>query len=585
MVPKKSTDTIMKKLLWYLVRDFRSVNGTGYFNNFDDVFAEGVKGYRAYKWPARCQAPIALFKHEAQLENLFKRYRFKDDVFSSEELLETAVEKFTATQRRIAAPLDKSPLVLRVLREARDIISDVLGQYDPLEHMDLCRFGKRACAQVPYSKSYLDFKLGTPITGSEEHIRWFKSYIEDDQILESAICDAQALPAIKYSMCETLTLSFVPKSFKSLRTIKPPTLIGSFYTYGLGRVLQNRLLKKGLDIRRLQDTHRRLVKTNSQTRRLVTADLSAASDSLSEELLYELLPYEWYRTVMYGVIRNIAIPGYAETIELRSVATMGDGHTFPLQTLVFYGLLKAIVQLSGNPDSFVSVYGDDLIYPRGIHRYVRCIFPKLHLLLNGDKTYVKDFFRESCGSDYYHGVDVRPFQPEGEYQLLGGQHLAVFLYKLYNGLTLRWAAEEIPQTLDFIRSELLSCTELIFQVPPSFPDGAGIHVATIERGFPWSPVVYDCNHKMAWVFNYLHVVAGFRPVENLYPYYWECLRSKTMNVSVVDPWDQGDEPVIRWEKTKPPKYFIRNGMKVRRLVAGVSSKTKHRVLGDRKSVV
>lgn len=582
MENRSETDRVMMNLLFCLVRDFRTSQGAEYGTKLlESIEKFGIKGYRDFKWPSRCTAPPCLFKQEAQLQNLFKRYRFKDDMYTTDQLIAITRKKFEDTQKRISSPLSITPTVLRVLERSADIIRDILGQYDPTEHADLCRFGKRACANVPYSKSYLDFKLGMPVTGSQDHIQWFKQYVAEDRLLSSVICEGQGNPDIAYEVCDTLTLSFVPKSFKSLRIVKPPTLIGSFYTYGLGRVIQDRLLKEGLDIRRLQEKHRRLVQVNSRTRRLVTADLSAASDSISRELLEWLLPHDWYQACMFGVVPFICFKGDKVAQELNSVATMGDGHTFPLQTLIFYGLIKAIAELSGNLDTFVSVYGDDLIYPRGIHRYVKAIFPKLHLLLNGDKTYVQDYFRESCGSDYYHGVDVRPFQPEGEYRLLGRQPYAVFLYKLINGLSLRWAAEEIPQSLEYLLCELRLSQRVVFQVPPSFPDGSGVKTRDIVRTSLYAPVVYD-QLSQTWKFKYLHVCADFRVVENQSPYYWEWLRASNNAESVENPWEIGDEPVLRWRKLNPPRFVYSklHGKRLRRLQCGVSSKTANRVLGQ-----
>lgn len=579
MVKNWSTDETMRQLWFHLVKDFRTSHGLEYATNASTAFQNGgIKGFRAYKWPARCQAPPYLFKTEAQLENLFKRYRFEEDVFSDDELLIMAKEKFIATQERIARPLQITPIVFKVLQKARHIIRVILGEYDAEEHMASCRFGKRACAKVPYSRSYLDLKFGAPLTGSQEHIAWFKNYLHSDQLLSEVIAQCQGLPEPRYEMCETLTLSFVPKSYKSLRSIKPPTLIGSFYTYGLGRVLQDRLLKVGLDIRRLQRRHGRLVKSNSLTRQLVTADLSAASDSLTRELLRRLLPSAWYRACMLGVVPNVKLG--ISSVRLQSVATMGDGHTFPLQTLIFYSILCAIGELVGVGGTHVSVYGDDLIYPRSFHKYVAGIFPKLHLVLNNDKTFVHDFFRESCGSDCYHGIDVRPFQYEGRSQHLSRQPYAVFLYKLYNGLTLRWCEEEIPQTLAYLRSEICSSQDCILQVPPSFPDGAGLKTTQIIKGGFYSPIVY-AKSTHTWVFNYLHVCADFRVVESQYPYYWERLRASVKDCEVeLDPWDQGDEPVLRWRKANTPPIAVRSritGKRLRRLVAGVSSKTRSAV--------
>lgn len=574
-----STDVVMKKLWLHLVTDFRNAHGIGYSQHAQREFIEnGVKGLRLYKFPYRSQVSPYLFKTEYQLENLFKRYRFKDDLFSDSELVDMAYEKFEATQERVATPLRITTVLFRVLQRARGIISDILGEFSENEHIGLCRFGKRACVGHSYSRSYLDLKFATSFSGSHDHIEWFNNTVlPGDKILQEVLSRVEAKGLPRYTVCDTLTLSLVPKSYKALRSIIPDTLIGSYYTYGLGRLLQAKLLSAGLDIRHLQKRHGIEAKRSSITRYLATADLSAASDSISVELLRRLLPSKWFRAILRGRINRVQVGD--KVVTMSSVITMGLGHTFPLQTLIFYALLKAIGELVTGRSVYISVYGDDLLYPSYLHRYVRCIFPKLHLILNGDKTYVTDQFRESCGSDYYRGSDVRPFQPEGEFQLLSRQPYAAYLYKLLNGLCRRWDPVEIPNTIDFLKGELILSNKEIFQVPPSFPDGAGFKVDRPYDDYFYAPVNYDAKSKQMWVFNYLHVCADHRIVKNQLPYFWEALRQQSLDVSEQHPWDKEvDNPILHW----PRKTRIVRGRLVKTKHPGlkpfVSSKTKSTVL-------
>lgn len=525
MTKTHSTDVVMRKLLLHLVGDFRNTFGHDLCRDPIQIFKDhGIKALREYTWPTRSQVSPPLFKALYQVENLFKRYRFEDDLHTDDELEQMALEKFEATQTRVARPFHVGPIEHRVLRRARSIISRILGDYSEEEHMTSCRFGKRACLGTPFVDSYLDHKLvHSPLTGSAEHYVFFRKCLDADPILKRTM-GLVTEPGTRFRLKKAVRIALVPKSYKSLRSMMPDTFLGAFYTAGLGKMIQARLMKVGLDIRKLQQLHRRIVKRASLDRKLVTADLSSASDSITLQLLRWLLPVKWYRALVYGRAR------YAEygtgkkrrRIYLTSTVTMGLGHTFPLQTLVFYGLLTAIGELVGI-DGQVSVYGDDLIYSRSIHKFVKRVFPALHLNLNGDKTYAKDFFRESCGSDHYRGVDVRPFQPEGSHQRISGSSYAQFLYRTYNGLKLRWDECEIPQTLDFLESELILHVGEIYQVPCSFPDTSGIKTDRIVDKYFYCRPVYR-ESSCAWVFKYLRDVADNRPIDWLSPYYWDKLR-------------------------------------------------------------
>lgn len=564
MEKKRSTDTTMKKVWLCLSRDFDTALGVNAFSRLRDVFLEkGIRGLREIDFPIWDNSDSYFLKCQLQLAGFHKRYRYENDVFSDDELLHKSKIKFLETQERISRPLDNSEMLFRVLQRARTLAKGILGEYTAEEHMALCRFGKRACAGHPYSRSYLDLKLSGPLSGSPEHIAWFERYLLTDSML-SAVVREKHKGALPYQICDSLALSFVPKSWKSYRSIKPNTLLGSFYTQGLGRLIQERLLHCGLDIRTLQEKHKVLARVNSHSRRLATADLSAASDSITSELLRKVLPLPWFRAVMLGRTSHFTMDN--QSYPLMSVATMGDGHTFPLQTLVFYCLLKAIGDLLSRR-TFVSVYGDDLIYPSWLHRYVRSIFPKMHLQLNMEKTYVSSWYRESCGGDYFRGIDVRPFNLEGDHQMLTPSFYSVFLYKVLNGLLRRWDRAEIPETVELLLTEIFLVGGEILQVPPSFPDGSGFKVDRPVTLDGYAPVSYTPRSGTVQ-FKYLHVFPDTRCVKTQYPYYWDTLR--TMSTSnVPNPYDGSDIETLLWKRaTQAPLYVkVVGGGRQKRLVA------------------
>jgi hypothetical protein len=567
------TDSLMKGLWRWLVRDFRSMMDDPSFMVEQEVNLCEIPTYRTYDGGSYMLSPYSYFKARYQLDSLFKRYKFTSDLFTADELREICFSSFCNTQLRLKSPSMGCRTFL-VLQRARRIIKSILGSYNEEEHMSKCRFGKRASVGVPKRHSYLDWRTGHSLTGSRDHILWFERYLISDRILSDIITRSIPKGQPRYEECDTLTLTAVPKSFKTDRSICPNTTIGSFYTYGLGRMLQDRLTREGLDIRFLQTTHRSLAQRYSRTRECVTADLSSASDSFTSELINILLPRKWYNVLKFGRISHCEVGD--NRVYLQSFMQMGIGYTFQLQTLLFYGILKSIQELSGIHGK-ISVYGDDLIYPFRMHHFVTGIFSDIGFILNKDKTFVKEQFRESCGGDYYCGIDVRPFQPEGVSERIDGKQYSMLLYKMVNGLLRRWNEFEIPQAIRFLYSELLRCNSVIFQVPPSFPDFSGVKVDKPRKDFllPWSEINYDCN--LSYRFAFLSLQPRKRVVLAQYIYFWEKLRQMESGDPEYHPFDDDPPPILNWEKDLSFKKRVRSkvtGLSLRKLRAVVAHKER-----------
>lgn len=534
------TDVIMKNLWKRLSEDAIAVtNGDVGVAPVRSLLLQAgdLKEFRSWRFcPDLSSVDPYLLKWRLQLDSLFKRYSFANDAFEDQELSDTASAKFAADQRRISQGLNPSVRALMVLREARKIVKSILRSYDSEEHATLSKFSSHANWGIPYSQSYYDCKART-LTGSVEHISWFQGQLKSDPGLKHAVYE-QGRPKLK--KCASLRLAKVPKSWKAFRTMMPHTVCGSFYTYGLGNVIRERLLDVGLDISRLQDRHKMLAKVYSVTRTHVTADLSAASDSFNRELLCRLLPRDWFRAVTFGSPRYYEDDGV--TYSLQSVMTMGMGHTFPLQTLLFYALLRAVQSLLGVRGR-VSVYGDDLIYPRKMHCEVTAIFAELNFRLNAEKTFVTSHFRESCGGDYYRGFDMRPFCPEGRAQTLSRKQLLEFLYKLYNGLRLRWSEWEVSRSLHYLLVEIVNVEGVVHQVPPTYPATAGIQVSVPNKPglVPWSPVKRGRAWSECYTFRYLRRVAANREVAAEGLHLWHAMRDAEL----------GDQPLCMYTKGRP----------------------------------
>jgi hypothetical protein len=97
---------------------------------------------------------------------------------------------------------------------------------------------------------------------------------------------------------------------------------------------------------------------------------------------------------------------------------MGSALCFPFEAMVFLTIVllgiekaqntkltrKDIMSLRGK----VRVYGDDIIVPTDYTRFVCDMLEAYGLRVNYDKSFWTGKFRESCGGDFYAGVDTTP---------------------------------------------------------------------------------------------------------------------------------------------------------------------------------
>jgi hypothetical protein len=481
--------------------------------------------------------PPTRYKQIGQIVNLLKKYRFMDDAHTPDELECITNEKYIGNQIRLSTQrLNREQLTsFLVIQRARTICKRILGVPNTEEMHLLSKFGKKSSIGCPLSLAYIDHKLTDrrAFTGSAECSKWFfREILPKDAILNRLVEAIGLKPGDSNLELKVLSLVNVPKKWNVHRSITPLQLIDLFYTYGVGRAVQRRLKEAGLDIRYLQDTHRRVISRFSETMTHATADLSAASDSITSDLLNRLLPRPWYKLVKLALTHQINVGGNQCYTE--SVLPMGNGMTFPLETLVFYSLTKAIGDLTGVKGMY-SVFGDDLIYPRRIHKYVCSIFPDMGITLNGDKTFVSFPFRESCGEDFYRGFPVRSFYlSNSDSFVLSGKRLESHLYSIINGLRRRWDEHAISGTIEYLLLELSNITEGILRVPPLFPDTSGIKVESPNdhlldmKWASYEPVrIYFADGSRWYQFKYLKPVPKKRFIKQQEPYYWQRLSGDT----------------------------------------------------------
>lgn len=226
-------------------------------------------------------------------------------------------------------------------------------------------------------------------------------------------------------------LTFVPKSSKTSRTIAIEPGGNVYCQLAVGGFLKHRLARVGLGVapsddldlhKRIVDgrweapefldgqlLHRQKARIGSADGSLATIDFSSASGCISRVLVSLLLE----GTIWLDVLASLRSPftklpkkfGGA-WVRAEAFSTMGNGFTFELLTSVICALVHGATGLIPGKDFWV--YGDDLIVPSEHASLAQSVLSGFGFIPNVSKSYTSGLFRESCGGDYFCGLDVRP---------------------------------------------------------------------------------------------------------------------------------------------------------------------------------
>jgi hypothetical protein len=196
----------------------------------------------------------------------------------------------------------------------------------------------------------------------------------------------------------------VPKDASTHRVIAIEPGINSWFQKSIGETMMKKLSWVGVDLRD-QTVNQKLARQGSISGKLATVDLRSASDSVALAVVRELLPPKWFSVMdscrsHFGTLKD-------ETIKWEKFSSMGNGFTFPLQSLIFYAVSKCCAEYV-NAEETVSVYGDDIILPISAFKLFSRMMDFYGFRINMKKTYVDSMFRESCGAHWFEGVDVKP---------------------------------------------------------------------------------------------------------------------------------------------------------------------------------
>lgn len=293
-----------------------------------------------------------------------------------------------------------------ILTDAREKIRKVLGDCPSLSDLELT-FGPGATVSTQKKESCFRVKLGTPPECSSELLPFIDRFLS--QVPAYALLHAEEIGldfANVYVNRVFGRLQFVPKDAKKFRTIIVEPGLNVLFQQGLGKAIRKRLKRAGIDLSQ-QDRNRDLAKLGSLNNLLATVDFSSASDTIASQLVAFLLPDDWF--TMLSLARTGDVEYNGVVFKLEKFSTMGNSFTFELESLIFWAIAWACLRHLSLSPSALSIFGDDLIIPSKAYGLCEVVFAFCGFTINDRKSFRDGPFRESCGADFFLGLDIRPY--------------------------------------------------------------------------------------------------------------------------------------------------------------------------------
>lgn len=317
-------------------------------------------------------------------------------------------------------PERENPIYRVILSRARGLISGILGDFT--EHtleqiLDLARYsGGTSIGTTHSTRVSPEWKCcsrATKLAVSDRARPYARMLLEQGPYLREIAdveswCGLSVTYSVRYESANFNRLSVVPKDALKGRTIAVEPHLNQALQLGAGEYIARKLKRVGIDLRD-QGRNQRLAKLGAagwwKCDPLVTLDLSAASDCISIALVERLLPSAWV-----GFLSDLRSHQYmvgGEIHEYQKWSSMGNGYTFPLESMIFWALGRACSSFLST-EGEVGVYGDDIIVPRSAALLLTEVLRYCGFRLNVDKSHIFGPFRESCGVSMWGTQNVTP---------------------------------------------------------------------------------------------------------------------------------------------------------------------------------
>jgi hypothetical protein len=327
-----------------------------------------------------------------------------------------ALRKFTksedlcrSTNRYLVSEIGSRTRFEPYIHTARRKISKLLGAFSMEKVRDHCGWGPGASTDLRRKEAQLDRKMcELPIPVTRTCLDSFKRELEGDLHWSSSILNT--VPEGPFSLLfqnfiinEDCRVETVPKNAKTNRVIAIENRGNSFLQKGVGGFIRKRLRRVGVDLDNQEVNQHWALRAYED--KLATLDLKAASDTISTEAVWLLLPYEWVEYLNSIRSRFATLPD-GTRVKLEKFSSMGNGFTFELESLIFWALAQSVSDLGSG--QLVSIYGDDIICSQQDSHELILLLNHVGFEVNTDKSFTEGCFFESCGKHFFQGRECTP---------------------------------------------------------------------------------------------------------------------------------------------------------------------------------
>jgi len=467
------------------------------------------------------------FARDYGISTFLKKWKLEHSLFNKSDVAIQAFKKSEENCRETNIRLRKArkevnPSVDSILFGAKVKIAKLLGPFSLHAVSPYFGWGPGATVDLSRRRSQVDRKMmQTPLSVSGGALDLIRSVIHED--LHWSAARLGLFPDGPFSEMRSnfkvtpyCRIATVPKSFKTDRIIAIEPTGNLFLQKGVGGYLRRRLKSVGIDLDD-QTINQRLAEMAYRSD-LATLDLKSASDSISRELVYELLPYDW-ASFLDDLRSKQALMPDGTISYLEKFSSMGNGFTFELESLIFWALTSALVEMR-LPGGVVSVYGDDIILSRSVAPELIQLLAFVGFEVNQEKSFVDGEFFESCGKHYFRGYDVTPVYQK---EVVDSLPEAI---RLHNRLY-RWCMRI------GIRVDMLDCIRRKYPSPVFIPygvEGDDGYLRALEDVV--SDPTIGFNDSLGWRCR----VLKFRPKP--FPGFEPALYALALRVKGVSPSDQ-----------------------------------------------
>lgn len=366
------------------------------YGEYDQLVAKEINPFH-YNDPVVFRDDFASISFLRKHETLKTSYDKKGEAISAFKKAELTCK---STNERIKSYLQTgqiNPACEWILHMTIRKIDRILGSFDIDEVLDFCGWGPGVTTLVKGSDTSGSHKFDreTAIT------RDLYDLVAD--VAKLAYPNWEALHNVTFETGNTVIT--VPKNAKIDRTIAIEPGLNSWFQKGLGSFIRGRLRRAGYNLNS-DLKNQRGAYIGSLTNQLATVDFKAASDTISTSLVELLLPPVWFTVLNAARSKYYSLDG--QFTESYKFSSMGNGFTFELESLIFLALGLSTCEYLRLDDTAVSIFGDDLILPSGAVPKLTEICDFAGFTVNTQKSYASGYFRESCGSYYFKGLDVKP---------------------------------------------------------------------------------------------------------------------------------------------------------------------------------